>query len=140
MASLERSGRKNPSPPASSYWTSSPRATLYGVKTEEEYFAYGPKISLLTRGFLDKVSAPMILVNGERDTQQPIADLYLMGRHGDPTDAKVNPVGGHMGRSANCRAGMFSARWCCRGSCAGWNERPYRLISGDIARQQFTPC
>ena len=32
---------------------------------------------------------------------------------------------------------MFSARWCCRGSCAGWNERPYRLISGDIARQQF---
>jgi pimeloyl-ACP methyl ester carboxylesterase len=77
------------------------RATLYGVKTEEEYLAYGPKLSLLTRGFLDKPSAPMILVNGERDTQQPIADLYLMMKHGDPKDTWVNPAGGHMGRSAN---------------------------------------
>lgn len=75
------------------------RATLYGVKTEEDYLAYGPKLSLLTRGFLDKPAAPMLLVNGERDTQQPIADLYLLMKHGDPKEVWVNPAGGHMGRS-----------------------------------------
>ena len=48
---------------------------------------------------LDKPSAPMLLVNGERDTQQPISDLYLMMKHGDPKDTWVNPAGGHMGRS-----------------------------------------
>jgi hypothetical protein len=41
----------------------------------------------------------MLLVNGERDTQQPISDLYLMMKHGDPKDTWVNPGGGHMGRS-----------------------------------------
>lgn len=75
------------------------RATIYGVKTEEDYLAYGPKLSLQTRGFLDKPAAPMLVVNGERDTQQPIADLYLLMKHGDPKDVWVNPAGGHMGRS-----------------------------------------
>ena len=75
------------------------RASIYGVKTEEEYLAYGPKLSLATRGFLDKPAAPMLVVNGERDTQQPIADLYLLMKHGDPKDVWVNPAGGHMGRS-----------------------------------------
>jgi len=56
-------------------------------------------MSLQTQGWLDKPSAPMLLVNGERDTQQPITDLYLMMKHGDPKDAWVNPAGGHMGRS-----------------------------------------
>ena len=41
----------------------------------------------------------MLLVNGERDSQQPIADLYLLMKHGDPKDVWVNPQGGHMGRS-----------------------------------------
>lgn len=75
------------------------RSAVYGAKTVEEFLAYGPQLSLLARGFLDKPSAPMLLVNGEKDTQQPIADLYLMMRHGDPKDVWVNPDGGHMGRS-----------------------------------------
>lgn len=75
------------------------RSAVYGVNTMEEFLAYGPRLSLLTRGYLDKPSAPMLLVNGEKDTQQPIADLYLMMKHGDPKDAWVNPQGGHMGRS-----------------------------------------
>lgn len=41
----------------------------------------------------------MLLINGEKDTQQPIADLYLLMKHGDPKDVWVNPDGGHMGRS-----------------------------------------
>jgi pimeloyl-ACP methyl ester carboxylesterase len=68
------------------------RAAVYGTKTPEEFLAYGPRLSLVTRGFLEKSSAPMLLVNGERDTQQPIGDLYLMMKHGDPKDAWVNPA------------------------------------------------
>jgi len=75
------------------------RAAVYEAKTMDEFLAYGPRLSLLDSGFLDKPSAPMLLVNGEKDTQQPIADLYLMMKHGDPKDAWVNPAGGHMGRS-----------------------------------------
>jgi pimeloyl-ACP methyl ester carboxylesterase len=76
------------------------RAAVYGTKTMDDFLEYGPKLSLLKRGLLDKPSAPMLLVNGERDTQQPIGDLYLMLKHGDPKEAWVNPAGGHMGRSA----------------------------------------
>jgi pimeloyl-ACP methyl ester carboxylesterase len=75
------------------------RSAVFEVKTMEEFLAYGPRMSLLDGGFLDKPSAPMLLVNGEKDTQQPIADLYLMMKHGDPKDTWVNPAGGHMGRS-----------------------------------------
>jgi pimeloyl-ACP methyl ester carboxylesterase len=75
------------------------RASAYGTKTIEEFLAYGPRLSLVARGLLDKPSAPMLLVNGERDSQQPIADLYLLMKHGDPKDVWVNPEGGHMGRS-----------------------------------------
>lgn len=75
------------------------RSAVYGTKTLEEFLAYGPRLSLLDLGYLDKPSAPMLLVNGEKDTQQPIADLYLMMKHGDPKDVWVNPSGGHMGRS-----------------------------------------
>lgn len=86
------------------------RASVYGTRTLEEFLTYGPRLSLLTRGMLDKPSAPMLLVNGERDTQQPIADLYLMMKHGDPKDTWVNPKGGHMGRSAEWSSRAISQR------------------------------
>ncbi len=76
------------------------RSVVYGVDNMEDFLAYGPRLSLVTRGFIDKPSAPMFLVNGEQDSQQPIADLYLLMKHGDPKTTWVNPVGGHMGRSA----------------------------------------
>ena len=44
------------------------------------------------------------------DTQQPIADLYLLMKHGDPKDAWVNPAGGHMGRSPNWSSGDIFRR------------------------------
>ena len=75
------------------------RSAIFEVKTLDDFLAYGPRMSLLAQGWLDKPSAPMLLVNGEQDTQQPISDLYLMMKHGDPKDAWVNPAGGHMGRS-----------------------------------------
>jgi esterase FrsA len=86
------------------------RSAVYGTKTLEDFLAYGPRLSLLTRGLLDQPSAPMLLVNGERDTQQPISDLYLMMKHGDPKDAWVNPAGGHMGRSQQWSSRMIADR------------------------------
>jgi pimeloyl-ACP methyl ester carboxylesterase len=75
------------------------RSVVYGVDNMEDFLAFGPELSLLKRGLIDQPSAPMFLVNGEQDSQQPIADLYLLMKHGDPKLAWVNPVGGHMGRS-----------------------------------------
>ena len=75
------------------------RSVVYGVDNMEDFLAYGPELSLVKRGLIDQPSAPMFLVNGEQDSQQPIADLYLMMKHGDPKHAWVNPVGGHLGRS-----------------------------------------
>jgi len=86
------------------------RAAAYGVNTMEEFLAYGPRLSLLDAGFLDKPAAPMLLVNGEKDTQQPIADLYLLMKHGDPKDVWVNPEGGHMGRSQQWPQGKIIDR------------------------------
>jgi len=86
------------------------RASAYGTKTIEEFLAYGPRLSLLARGLLDKPSAPMLLVNGERDSQQPIADLYLLMKRGDPKDVWVNPEGGHMGRSERWPDGRVLAQ------------------------------
>ncbi len=74
------------------------RSSVYGVKTLEEFLAYGPKMSLVQLGLIDKPGAPTLLVNGEHDSQVPIEDLHLLLRHGSPKEAWVNPQGMHMGR------------------------------------------
>jgi esterase FrsA len=76
------------------------RQAIYGARTLDEFLAYGPRLSLQRLGLLDQPSAPTLLVNGERDTQVPIADLDLLLHHGSPKEAWVNPAGGHVGRSA----------------------------------------
>ncbi|HET7364207.1 MAG TPA: alpha/beta fold hydrolase [Burkholderiales bacterium] len=74
------------------------RAGVYGVSTLEEFYAYGPRMSLKNGDWLTRPSAPMLLVNGEKDTQVPIDDLYILLRNGAPKEAWVNPQGGHIGR------------------------------------------
>lgn len=56
-------------------------------------------MSLLDQGWLDKPCAPFLLVNGKKDEQVPIEDLYLLLEHGDPKEARVFPEAGHMGSS-----------------------------------------
>jgi esterase FrsA len=77
------------------------RASVYGVAAFAEFLAYGPRMSLKEQGLIDRPAAPMLLVNGDRDSQVPIADLDLMLHAGSPKEAWVNPGGGHMGRSAD---------------------------------------
>lgn len=74
------------------------RAGVYGVSTLDDFFAYGPRMSLQARGFVGQPSAPMLLINGVKDTQVPIEDLYLLQSTGSPKEAWVNPQGGHVGR------------------------------------------
>jgi hypothetical protein len=76
------------------------RAAVYGTETLEQFLAYGPRMSLKDNAALDKPTAPQLLVNGERDTQVPIEDLYIVLRTGTtPKEAWVNPTGGHIGRN-----------------------------------------
>jgi acetyl esterase/lipase len=77
------------------------RMFVYGFKDDEEakFLAKLATFSLKTRGVLKDPSAPMLVVNGEQDTQVPIADLYLLLKTGTPKFAWVNPEGGHTGRS-----------------------------------------
>jgi fermentation-respiration switch protein FrsA (DUF1100 family) len=41
----------------------------------------------------------MLIVNGARDSQIPVEDIFVLLKHGMPKEAWINPVGGHMGRS-----------------------------------------
>ena len=84
------------------------RAAVYGVDTLEEFLAYGPRMSLKDGDALGRTSAPQLLVNGERDTQVPIDDLYLVLRTGTTAkDAWVNPTGGHIGRNREWSDGQI---------------------------------
>lgn len=75
------------------------KCDMHGAVGLDDLLVKARPFSLLDQGLLDKPSAPMLLVNGARDSQVPIADLYLLLEHGDAKDAWVNPQGGHMGRS-----------------------------------------
>jgi esterase FrsA len=76
------------------------RATIYGASTLDEFLAYGPRMSLVTSGLVSEPSAPMLLINGLKDSQVPADDLFLLMRSGSPKEVWFNPDGGHMGRTA----------------------------------------
>ena len=78
------------------------RSMIYQVEGLEAFLAYGPKLSLKTLGVLDKPSTRLLVVNGAKDTQVPIADLHLVAQTlpGAPKEAWINPEGRHMGSDA----------------------------------------
>jgi fermentation-respiration switch protein FrsA (DUF1100 family) len=59
------------------------------------------------QGTLGEASAPMLLVNGEKDTQVPIEDLYLLSAGLAPREAWVNPEGGRIGRGEDWSDGRI---------------------------------
>jgi hypothetical protein len=75
------------------------KCAMFGGANLEEMLERAARFSLLDAGVLDRPSAPTLAVNGGRDSQIPIADLFLLLQHGDAKDAWVNPRGGHMARS-----------------------------------------
>jgi len=75
------------------------RAAVYGVGTVDDFLAYGPQLSLRDNGWIDRPSAPTLVINGAKDTQVPFDDVVILLRHGSPKEAWINPQGRHMGRS-----------------------------------------
>ncbi len=76
-------------------------AALFGVETLDEVLATAPAFSLQLRGHLDQRAAPLLLINGARDSQIPIADVELLAATYPESTVWINPDGGHMGRSAD---------------------------------------
>lgn len=76
------------------------RGQATGWKTMDEFIENIGRFSLLAMGLLDGPSAPILAINGKRDDQAPIGDVYLLLEHGRPKDARVYPEGRHMGRTA----------------------------------------
>jgi esterase FrsA len=75
---------------------------VYGLTSADELAAFLPKMSLQAQGWLGKPAAPIFVVGGSKDTQVPIDDLELLINSGsEPREAWINPVGGHMGRTAS---------------------------------------
>ena len=79
---------------------------MFGVANIDQLAAVHEKMSLKTRGLLDKPTAPMLVIGGALDTQVPISDTDLLLNSGQtPKDAWINPQGGHMGREAKVWSG-----------------------------------
>lgn len=75
------------------------RGRAMGTTTLEEFLEIAPSFSLKTMGLLDQRSAPILGVNGKRDDQAPVDDIYLLLEHGNPKSARIYPEGHHMGRT-----------------------------------------
>jgi esterase FrsA len=73
-------------------------ASAFGLQTYDEWVEYAPRLSLLRQGILDQPCAPLLLINGVKDTVFPIQDMYLLLEHGDPKSARFFPTG-HMGHT-----------------------------------------
>jgi pimeloyl-ACP methyl ester carboxylesterase len=87
------------------------RARTCGLENLEEMIEFFPTLSLMTQGWLDKPSCPLLAVNGKDDLQTPIQDLYLLLEHGTPKAARVFP-GGHMGQTPQTLPTIV--RWLAR--------------------------
>jgi esterase/lipase len=67
------------------------------VKNLGELLTQAPTLSLKTQGWLEKPSAPLLVVNGEKDPWITIQDAYLLLQTGQPKAARFYSEGGHMG-------------------------------------------
>jgi acetyl esterase/lipase len=74
------------------------RSYIFGVRTLEEVLKIAPTLSLVTQGWIDQPSAPLLCINGKEDDQHPISDLYLLAEHGSPKELRIIAGAGHMGR------------------------------------------
>ena len=75
------------------------RGQATGWKSMDAFIDNIGRFSLKTMGLLDGPSAPILGINGKRDDQAPIGDVYLLMEHGRPKEARVYPEGRHMGRT-----------------------------------------
>jgi len=90
------------------------RSWVLGAGTLAAVLDMAPRLSLKDQGLLDGPCAPLLAVNGKRDDQAPIDDVYLLLEHGVPKSARVYPEGGHMGRTPGMKESAIAvmiAQW-----------------------------
>ncbi|MCE2999399.1 MAG: alpha/beta hydrolase family protein [Betaproteobacteria bacterium] len=97
-------------------------AALFGVDGLEALLAAAPAHSLQAQGLLGQPAAPLLLINGARDSQIPITDVELLAGLYPQSTVWINPQGGHMGRSAD-----WSGRRIFEEVTAPWLERVLQL-------------
>ena len=97
-------------------------AALFGVDTCADplaaLLAAAPAHSLQARRIIGQAAAPMLLINGARDSQIPIADVELLAGRYPQSTVWINPEGGPMGRSPD-----WSGRRIFDEVTAPWLER-----------------
>jgi pimeloyl-ACP methyl ester carboxylesterase len=72
-------------------------ACAFGGRSYVDWVWMAPGLSLLEQGLLDRPCAPMLLVNGVRDSVFPIKDMHLLLEHGNPKSARFFGDETHMG-------------------------------------------
>lgn len=72
-------------------------AAAFGGSSYADWTNAAPRLSLLDQHLLDQPCAPMLLVNGVKDSVFPIADMYLLLEHGDAKSARFFATQSHMG-------------------------------------------
>ena len=68
------------------------------MKNYDELVKTAPALSLMEQGWIDKPSAPMIMMNGEKDAWISPREIQLLLEHGEPKTARLIPDGAHLGR------------------------------------------
>jgi fermentation-respiration switch protein FrsA (DUF1100 family) len=95
-----------------------PRATRPARKalTEEEQRKEFLRWSLKDNGLLDKLTMPMLLINGKQDHLTPIGNLYLALESGPPTGrvARVYPDDGHIAAKNEREWAPAAWQWLAR--------------------------
>jgi len=71
-----------------------PSFPVWSVEKERETFA---KWALSDLGILDRITQPVLMINGKRDHLAPIGNIYFMLEHGPVTgrEARIYPDAGH---------------------------------------------
>jgi dienelactone hydrolase len=84
------------------------------VKDYDELVRTAPALSLQQQGWLEKPSAPMLAVNGDKDPWISIDDVYLLLKTGEPKSARVFANATHMGRGFPGGGGNLVMGWLKR--------------------------
>jgi hypothetical protein len=67
---------------------------MFGVTTVDQLADVHEKMSLKTRGMLEKPMAPMLVIGGALDTQVPISDTDLLLNSGQNTQGGLDQPAG----------------------------------------------
>jgi pimeloyl-ACP methyl ester carboxylesterase len=111
----ERAGWRKALDARAQYWFGprDARPATPPVTTEEEQREQFLLWSLRDNGLLDRIQAPMLLINGKRDHISPIGNLYLALESGPPTSrvARVYPDDGHIAARSEREWGPAAWHW-----------------------------